>query len=927
MLNPGRESRGRVKTWLGAVLILSVLMAAGCQPGSAPPALQRLFIDGVEQELGPLVQDVEQASLEDHSVVSAGWQFEGDEQEPAWTTLRDVLNLRVEGGMLQGLGRGSDPSISTRVAVAADELDYLWIRMGAEHGGMGQMFWTSEQEGFMSEAKSARFTVVAGSAVVDYVLPVGANPRWHGTITSLRLDPPPQAGEFAVEFVRVVRMTEPPTGLAALRGQVGKAVLDNDTRPALFSFPPHDVSWNVQVASTSLLRFSYGILPDAWQRPGSAARFEVYASRSGSQTETALFSDLVRPRTHPEDRAWKEAEVDLGDFAEGDLELSFRVRRESEEGVPEELSGAFAHAVWGNPVVVAADVAQERPNIVLIGLDTIRVDRVGAFGYDLPTTPNIDRMAAESTIFERAISQAPWTLPSFASLFTSLYPSMAGVYESSHALQAEAAALATVLRDSGYHTVGFTGGGYAGRGWRMDRGFDRFWEGARSKVMASRLEEWLDSTGPGPLFLYLHTYEAHDYFRATAEQIAAAAEVRGGEIDPVEDVYGAIIVGQGAGLDADQMREVSALYDGGVRLADGLVGEWLELLRGAGILEHSVVVLFADHGEGFGEHGLVHHGNSLYEEMVHVPLLIRVSPQPSSDGQGRRIQDMVELIDISPTVLELAGLPAPTAAQGRSLVPYLLPTDVLGHELAPKRYAYSEIPFHRVYALRTPDWTYIYSNRPGVYRGCGPRPGPPEERFCEELYDLRSDPAEGVDLADSAPALLRDARANFVAYFHQATPGLRVVALGGADEQSITVRMGGTEEHPTAELYYAEDGDQSSDDATIVNLRPGDLDMVSWNELDEEVLDRLVLEVVPAEGDEMKFDLYAGPSCSRQIQAGQLVMGRDLLQEDPPELSIPGPPSRARVCVSYNPPRSPQPSLQEISPEAIRRLRALGYVQ
>ena len=274
------------------------------------------------------------------------------------------------------------------------------------------------------------------------------------------------------------------------------------------------------------------------------------------------------------------------------MRLTFSTAAPTAALSPGNAPGAFAYALWGDPeVLTPRDERRSRPNIVLVAIDAARADRLGVYGYGRDTTPTIDAFASRATVFDRATSQASWSLPSYASLFTSLYPSMVGVTKTSDVVPEDAVTLASVLRAAGYETAAFTGGGFAGRDWGMDRGFGLTWEGSETEEQVRQLGSWLGRRPSRPFFLYLHTFEAHDYLLRRSNSVQEGARLAGRPLDLPPDAYRALAAEHGRQLDARQMAEVGYLYDGALRVADRLFGRYLDMVKDSGALENAVVVL------------------------------------------------------------------------------------------------------------------------------------------------------------------------------------------------------------------------------------------------------------------------------------------------------------------------------------------------
>ncbi len=341
------------------------------------------------------------------------------------------------------------------------------------------------------------------------------------------------------------------------------------------------------------------------------------------------------------------------------------------------------------------------PNIVLVSLDTMRADRLGAYGHKGDLTPNLDRFAQEAVLFESAWAQATETLFSHASLFTSRYPTELGPMDYNFTLPGTAHTLAGVLGTYGYETAAFTGGGHLHRDFGFDNGFQTYRDDVSWGVLfhsVQNLSAHLDATAfTGPRFFFVHGYDAHPRYLKPApfgflhvEESAGetAREVLvtpGGTTRLVDGIYfpGAepsrlvdqgALRGRGPGpplqldhvrLTQEDLAQVEGAYNGAVAYADAWFGLMMADLQARGMLQNTVVVVLSDHGEELGENGVYNHRYSLSDPVLQVPLMIRL---PGGEGGGRRVRETVELVDLMPTLLKLANAVVPVDARGTDLL-------------------------------------------------------------------------------------------------------------------------------------------------------------------------------------------------------------------------------------------------------------------
>ena len=307
-------------------------------------------------------------------------------------------------------------------------------------------------------------------------------------------------------------------------------------------------------------------------------------------------------------------------------------------------------------------------SVLLISLDTLRGDRVGARRDGRPLTPSLDALAQRGALFEQATSAAPWTLPAHASLFTGRLPYSHGARTEHQAMRPDLATLAERFRTAGYRTAGFTGGGYVASYFGFDQGFeiyedhDETREGGPGPIFQAALA-WIERLGKAPFFAFVHTYEVH-YPYTHADFVDAGSRAALGPLGVRE--LDAIHRGERV-LTPAEREVVKALYDGDVVSADRQVGALLEALARHGILDSLVVVVTSDHGEDLWDHDerwSPGHGHSLYEELLRVPMIVSA---PGLVREGERIRTPVSLVDLAPTLLDLVGLPELGRAEGKSL--------------------------------------------------------------------------------------------------------------------------------------------------------------------------------------------------------------------------------------------------------------------
>ena len=354
----------------------------------------------------------------------------------------------------------------------------------------------------------------------------------------------------------------------------------------------------------------------------------------------------------------------------------------------------------------AAQAPRPAPwSVLLITLDTVRADRIGAYGYRQGRTPSIDALAAEGIRFARAQSPVPLTLPAHASLLTGTYPPLHGLRTNGgYALPLQAETLAESLKARGYRTAAFVSSFVLDSRFGLDQGFDVYSDrmstaGAIKDLQSERaaaevfsdFDAWLPSVdGTAPFFCWLHFYDPHLPY-APPEPFKS---------DPA-----------------------LSPYDGEIANVDLAIGRVFERLRTRGLYESTLVVAAGDHGEGFGEHGESGHGIFCYQETLAVPLIVRIP-----GARPAVVEDYCDLTDVMPTILSAVGAPLPASVQGRALLPPAAAGSAAERELYFESfYARESLGAAPLAGLLKSGWKYIDLPR-------------------AECYDLNSDPGEGRNL-------------------------------------------------------------------------------------------------------------------------------------------------------------------------------------
>jgi arylsulfatase A-like enzyme len=297
----------------------------------------------------------------------------------------------------------------------------------------------------------------------------------------------------------------------------------------------------------------------------------------------------------------------------------------------------------------------QRPDVFIYLIDALRADHLGCYGYSRETSPMIDGFAADATLFERAYTAATWTRPSVATLLSGLYPSVHQAMQDPDKLDEWPVLLPEILQEAGYATCSVITNAQVSGSYGFNQGYDEFvfrnTETARwVNLQAARFLARYDPHQP--VFMYLHTLEPHDPYSPSASsrrrfdrQFKGSCDGSSEALRAAGDLYPRLL--------AEDVEHLVDLYDAEILDVDRAFGEFLDLLRAKGRLENALIVLLADHGEGFTEHDTIRHGHNVNREEAHVPLIIRF---PGGRLEGRRVTQAVGLIDVFPTVLGCAGI-------------------------------------------------------------------------------------------------------------------------------------------------------------------------------------------------------------------------------------------------------------------------------
>lgn len=695
-----------MRSLLTALLICAC--ATGCSSGISAPQPEHPLerYSGVEtegpQRLAPLVLE---------TLRSASWN-------PLLVEREAFQVERYEGDD----GRPRYARVGAVDALPARRYTECRIRIASPEGGAFAFTWRNEVEPELLRNPGVAFTAIGGDLVREYAIPLTGQDAagWRGDISAVGVVGPNQ--EFAIESISFTHV--PPTG-------PNRVTLDHVTMEAIDA---HPFVWRLTVPSEAVFEAHVALIePPLPARQPDGATFRVTLSEPGGAPVTLVEKTLELSEVG----RWQALRAPLSSYSGKSVELAFEVDSLS--------SPCGDYSVWGNPMVYGQSPRKHTP-VVLISCDTMRSDHLSCYGYARETTPHLDAFAKESVLFENAITPETWTLTAHMSMLTGLYPTRHGVNASTNLAEA-VQTLPEALAGAGYMTGGFTG--YRiwmlpGRG--LAHGFDVYSTPELVRDVfetKAQVESWLDTKKGQPVFLFFHNYDLHskygesqckgcdlpyyppnDSFLHFSKDIPEPETLRAPKRPRATELLFAAREERET-ISPEELEFMIAMYDDAIRGVDAAVAETFAKLKDLGIYDDALIVVTSDHGEHFGEHGEYLHEH-LYEGSARVPLLIKF---PHGEHAGKRVTDMVQLIDLMPTILDVAGLPVPLC-DGRSLVP------VIKGERAPAPWAF--IRRLRYVAVRNMEWKYIRNI------GTGER----------ALYHIAVDPAETVDVLAEAPPIL-----------------------------------------------------------------------------------------------------------------------------------------------------------------------------
>jgi arylsulfatase A-like enzyme len=440
-----------------------------------------------------------------------------------------------------------------------------------------------------------------------------------------------------------------------------------------------------------------------------------------------LIDEVIEPAV---DEYWRESTVDLSEFENRTVTFLF-------DAEPVESGQAtFSAPLFGSPMLVTRGFRPEPPNVIFVSLDTFRGDHLGTSRRGRALTPNLNAFAAEGALFTSAMTTYPSTTASHLSLLTGLYPARHNTDHPGRRLAREIPLAAQIFAAAGYVTGAVTENAMLSAAVGFVRGFDAYREerGIGLKMAQGSIEEtfaaaigYAEAHREDRFFLFVHTYQVHGPYRPPPE------------FDLFRQDLSTI---SAKGIRRKAVEQNNA-YAGEMLYTDTIVGRFLAQLEELGLSDDTIVVITSDHGEEFGLHGHIGHSQLLWESVMHVPLMVRA---PGRIPAGMRIEQVVSLVDVLPTVLELAGVSVGTNFDGISLVPRLE-----GHASTVPRAVFAENRRKGFESTAARTDTHRFLARKGA-------------TVPDRIFDVRKDPAEQSPISDEA---LREEGARWIARYRR----------------------------------------------------------------------------------------------------------------------------------------------------------------
>lgn len=783
-------------------------------------------------------------------------------------------------------------SVETNLAFLASHYTILEVTMRADAGTRCILSWSSDLEPSMLRNEGVSTPIFPDDALHTYRMPLDpyTAETWTGQIRSIAFFPSDQAANVEVHEIKF--LYEPPEAPA-------RVSLDTQTHEALYGTQP---PWKLTVPEHGALDLHIGMLPRAWV-DGHTGRARFVIDMETSLGPVTLADETLAPATEEAHRFWLPIHRDLTAYAGQEVQLNFR----TEQGESSHADYAF----WGNPVVFSKNSNTAATPVILIVCDTLRVDHLSCYGYLRETSPHLDEFAQEAVLFENAVSNETWTLPSHGTMFTGLYPKNHGLTANAN-LPESTVTLTEALRDAGYQSAGYTGFSFWLYPWRgFAHGFDLYnvpeWRFRTVYDSRALLEGWLDTHPIPNVFLFFHNFDVHSKparqydglpygpddpsFLHFANEFESPPTFEREGRDKVDGEDFMLAANRGeVTLTDDELAYCIALYDDCIRMVDHHIHEFFNKLKELNLYDQALIIVTSDHGEEFGEHGSYGHGN-VYEQSAHIPLLIRF---PQGKHGGMRYPHVVQQTDLYPTVLGVLGLPLPQPVDGQNLI------SLVEQQEKPLGKAY--IQRLQWKAVRSDDWKLIRNVREDKY----------------QLYDMETDRAEQANRYESTPEGLSELKDDLHTFYQVNPEGWHFAYTTSNPDWRGDLEITADSALDTAVLLKGRDRQNMILKGRTVVMRLG-------RDGDDELVLRTtdpITKLIVTGSAKSDFSVAVGDQPVRTGKDHSIALDPSAAEYPEPVIDAKG---REMMRIWYVPPASKRSAAKPLSEEVVEELRSLGY--
>ncbi|RLE00696.1 MAG: hypothetical protein DRJ11_11240 [Candidatus Aminicenantes bacterium] len=534
----------------------------------------------------------------------------------------------------------------------------------------------------------------------------------------------------------------------------------------IFAPPNSEYSFSLRLPHSTYLEFGYGVANQLLSESSSLEEEVLYKlTIEVDNKEKVLFEDQLTINPQETSSYLNRKIINLTSYGGKKVRLRFITSRMSFSPDKETIKPGLLLSYWENPTLYKSTHLSSNnssPNVILISLDTLRADHLSCYGYPRQTTPNLEKLCSEAVLFANVFSTTSWTLPAHVSLLTGLDNRHHLVSKKNPYIETNLITLADFLRNNGYKTIAITGGGLVSARFGFAKGFESYieyknshkWK-ASARLLFADFSQWLNKNKCKKFFAFLHTYQTHEpYFSPEPfnSMFFEGKKMPWKKANMQKLLFSPNHPDEFKALTPEQRENIIALYDGEIRFTDEkLIKPLINLLKSLKIYENTMIIFTSDHGEEFFERRAWLHGHSLYNELIHVPLIIKF---PNMKYKNLRVTEVGRVTDIMPTILEVIGLDYnDNELDGKSLLSLLKGKKedrISISDLEAIHYP-PELP-SRIAVYQRPFKFIINNNFNLPPEHFQPAP-PPTAKF--ELYNIEKDPEEKQNIAQYHPKLVR----------------------------------------------------------------------------------------------------------------------------------------------------------------------------